>query len=704
MDTVPLNRLLSGKILGVNQDYIRIGIDVGGTFTDFVVFYPDQARIQTFKILSTPHNPAQAVLSGLQHLGITSQTLNGNFKILHGSTVATNALLERKGARTALITTKGFADVIQIGRQNRSTLYDLQPSSTDPLIPSDLRFEIVERIAANGDIIKPLDLKTLEFLIPEIESKNVESIAVCLLFSFLHPEHEAQIAKTLRKRGFFVSTSSEILPEYREFERMSTTAINAFVSPVVDHYLSTIYENLKPSGQEIPFHVMQSNGGVISLQEARKFGVRCILSGPAGGVVGSQFIGRAISAEANKLKLITFDMGGTSTDVALIDGTPIITTESTINGLPIGIPVLDIHTIGSGGGSIAQIDGGGALRVGPESAGANPGPACYGKYDPTTNPDKLLPTVTDANLVLGRIMAENFLGGSMPLKLDRANFALKKISTDSGLSIIETALGIIAVANTHMERALRVISTEKGYDPRNFTLLSFGGAGGLHAIDLARKLTIPKVLIPPYASTLSALGMIVANFVKDYSRTVMLPGNTSIDEINHQLEPLKSQAVDDLLAERIPLEMMTLESFLDMRYKGQSYELKIHHDPKQDLMKEFQHAHEIAYGYYRKDTTPDHIEIVNIRLRATGHVKHPALPVFPYKGSDASPAFLNNRKVILETGIPADIPFYSSEALQPGYEIVGPAVIVRSDTTVFLGRQDQAEVDPFLNLLITVDL
>ena len=682
---------------------MRIGIDVGGTFTDFVVFYPEKSQIHTFKILSTPMDPAQAVLSGLAQLGITANDFHPNVKILHGSTVATNALLERKGAVTALVTTKGFADVIQIGRQNRSSLYELNQPPPEQLIPSEVRFEVTERVSSNGEIIKPFDPTEFEALLSEIEKMDIESIAVCLLFSFLHPEHEAQIASTLRRKGYFVSVSSEILPEYREFERMSTTAINAYVSPVVDRYLTTIHKNLQSKGQEISFHVMQSNGGVISLQEARKFGVRCILSGPAGGVVGSQFIGSSAFENTNSPKLITFDMGGTSTDVALIDGSAIVTTESSISGLPIGIPVLDIHTIGSGGGSIAQFDLGGALRVGPESAGADPGPACYGKLDPAKDPGKIFPTVTDANLVLGRIKADYFLGGEMPLMPDRAVFALRKLGAEMGLSIAETALGIIAVANTHMERALRVISIEKGYDPRNFTLLSFGGAGGLHAIDLARKLAIPKVLVPPYASTLSALGMLVADLVKDYSKTVMLSGNTSFADIEQHLEPLKSQAVTELVAENILPEMMTLEPFLDMRYRGQSYELRIPFDPKTDLINGFQQVHKTAYGYFRDEITPDQIEIVNIRIRAIGHVPHPTLPVFPNKGSDPSAAYLESRKVILETGISTEIPFYAGEALQPGFEIVGPAVIVRSDTTVFLGGHDQVIVDQFLNLLITIE-
>jgi len=688
----------------VEQDSIRIGIDVGGTFTDFVVFFPQESKIKTFKILSTPHNPAQAVLQGLQQLRVEHNVYLGNSKILHGSTVATNALLERKGARTALVTTRGFADVIQIGRQNRPLLYDLNQASPEPLIPQEYRFEVPERISSEGEVLSRLNLSQIDTLLQRLKGERIESIAVCLLFSFLHPEHEDLISAVLRKAGFFVSASSEILPEYREYERMSTTAINAYVSPVVDRYLTSIQENIQSTGDEIAFHVMQSNGGVISIQEARKFGVRCILSGPAGGVVGSQYIGSTASSAAADIKLITFDMGGTSTDVALIDGSPLLTTESTINGLPMCIPVLDIHTIGSGGGSIARIDQGGALRVGPESAGADPGPACYGRLDPSDEPNRIFPTVTDANLILGRILPENFLGGAMPLSLDRARFAIEKLRIQSGLSLTETALGIIAVANTHMERALRAISLERGHDPRNFTLLSFGGAGGLHAVDLARKLAIPKVLIPPYASTLSALGMLAADFIKDYSRTVMLSGDTPETSIQQFLEPLLTRAKSDLLAEDIPLEKIKLESSLDMRYKGQSFELQIPFIAQQDPLQEFQLAHQAAYGYIKKGTTSDMVEIVNIRVRAIGLVTHPSLPVFSAgKSPDPHPAYIATRKVVLEPGYSVDTPFYASEALMPGFEIVGPAVIVRSDTTIFLGKQDHVTVDPYLNLKIMVD-
>jgi N-methylhydantoinase A len=691
----------------VKQELVRIGIDIGGTFTDFVLYYPSQSQINCFKILSSPADPSQAVLQGLRKLGFLDQELPEKLSaqvenIIHGSTVATNALLERKGAVTALITTQGFADVLEIGRQNRPSLYDLMQELPAPLVPSDLRYEVSERVTTNGEIIKPLDPTEIGHILPDLKSRQVESVAVCLLFSFSYPNHETVIASTLRKAGYPVSVSSEILPEYREYERTSTTVINAYVSPVLEKYLAKLNLAWIAPSRDRSFHIMQSNGGVISIPEAQKNAVRCILSGPAGGVVGSQFIGNTALVTGEKLRLITFDMGGTSTDVSVIDQSPMITTEFSISGYPIGIPVLDIHTIGSGGGSIAYVDPGGALRVGPQSAGADPGPACYGRIDLTQDSPSIFPTVTDANLVLGRISAKNFLGGRMPLRPDLAEFAIQQLSQETGLSMMETALGIISVANTHMARALRVISVERGHDPRDFTMLSFGGAGGLHATDLARKLTIPRILIPPYASTLSALGMLAADLIKDYSKTVMLPGNATLETLTRFLTPMITQAKKELQDEKIPPELVTFDPSLDMRYLGQSYELTIPLLPGRDFISDFHMAHKKAYGYQRETVPASQIEIVNIRLRATGQVSRPELPPLPIGEADSSPALVGRRKVILESGEPKQVPFYNGEDLTPGNRLNGPAVIIRPDTTIFLGGKDEVEVDPYLNLLITV--
>jgi N-methylhydantoinase A len=661
---------------------LHIGIDIGGTFTDFVVYDPATQRIQTFKLLSTPSDPAMAVLHGLKKIFAEQGTQRAT--VIHGSTVATNALLERKGARAALVTTRGFRDVLQIGRQNRPALYDLFADPAPPLIPSELRFEMDERVTHAGEILQALDPVQVKALIPELKSHNVSAVAVCLLFSFLRPEHEQAIAAELRSAGFLVSLSSEILPEYREYERTSTTSVNAYVSPIMEKYLSHLEKALHP---QTCLRVMQSNGGNISPAEARQFGVRCILSGPAGGVVGCEYIGKLISPTGG-FRLIGFDMGGTSTDVSLIDGKPQIITEAVVSGCPIHIPLLDIHTIGAGGGSIAQVDAGGALRVGPESAGADPGPACYGCGD--------LPTVTDANLVLGRLSAAHFLGGQMPLDASRAHGVLAKLGKELNLTTEQAALGVVAVANAHMERALRVISVERGHDPRRFTLLSFGGAGGLHAADLARELGIRHVLVPPLASTLSAFGMLAADVIKDYTRTVMLPGSTPVPDLSAQLEVLAERGQREILSESVPAERIRIERFLDMRYRGQSYELIVPFSST--IYIDFHRMHKHQYGYANNNAP---VEVVNLRVRAVGRGTPPLLSPRPVQGPNPVVAYLESRRVVFVAGL-LETPFYRAESLEPGNRIQGPAVVVRSDTTILIGPTDLAEVDEFDNLFIEV--
>ncbi len=666
---------------------LRIGIDIGGTFTDFVTYDPATQRIESFKLLSTPSDPAEAVLRGLER--IFPQSADRRAILIHGSTVATNALLERKGALTGLVTTRGFRDVLQIGRQNRPALYDLEADPPPNLIPPERRLEVDERVARDGEILQALDPAQVENLIPKLRREKVASVAVCLLFSFLRPEHEQLIAERLRAAGFLVSASAEILPEYRDYERFSTTAVNAYVSPVLDGYLARLAAGLDP---HVRLRVMQSNGGSIDPEEARRFGVRCILSGPAGGVVGCAYVAASspsAGADSGKaVKVITFDMGGTSTDVALIDGSPGVTTEATLGGCPIHIPLLDIHSIGAGGGSIARVDAGGALRVGPESAGADPGPACYGRGD--------LPTVTDANLVLGRLAPEYFLGGAMPLDASRARSALGRLGKALGLDATRSALGVVQVANAHMERALRVISVERGHDPRDFTLLSFGGAGGLHAADLARGLGIPRLLVPPLASTLSAFGMLAADVVKDYSRTVMLPGVISFSDLKARMQPLADRGLAEVRAEGVPRRDVRLEPSLDMRYRGQSYELTVPLSPA--FRQEFHRLHERQYGY-AKESAP--VEIVTLRLRAVGKIPPPPLPAGALHKPDPRGAFLETRPVVFDGG-PLDTRLYRAEALAPGNRLDGPALVVRVDTTVLLAPGDRAEVDRYGNLLIEV--
>ena len=661
---------------------LRIGIDIGGTFTDFVVYDPTIQQINTFKLLSTPANPALAVLEGLNQ--IFSDRSDRQATIVHGSTVATNALLEYKGARTALVSTVGFKDILQIGRQNRPALYDLTVTLPEPLVPANLRFEVDERVLHSGEVLTPLDPAQLKALTADIQASGAEAVAICLLFSFLYPEHEAMIAESLRAAGYFVSVSSEILPEFREYERCSTTVVNAYVSPVLGKYLTFLENALEP---DMHLSVMQSNGGAIQPAEARQAGVRCILSGLAGGVVGCEYIGRSVNS-TGLLRLIGFDMGGTSTDVSLIDGTRQITTEAVVSGHPIHLPMLDIHTIGAGGGSIARVDPGGALRVGPESTGADPGPACYGKGD--------IPTITDANVVLGRLAPELFLGGKMQLDAQRSWHSIENIGKQLNMETTRVALGIIQVANAHMERALRVISVERGWDPRVFSLLSFGGAGGLHAADLARGLGIPRVLVPPVASTLSAYGMLVADVIKDYSQTVMLPGDTPFQKLSDLLAELAQRGTADVLAEGTSPEDVQLEHSLDMRYCGQSYELNIPFTPP--FLDTFHQQHQATYGYAKPEAN---IEIVNLRLRAIGKSTPPPLHSQSLGNPDPQQAYLDTRPVVFyQEPIPTS--FYRAEALRPGNQLQGPTVVVRSDTTILISPGDQAWVDGLENIIIEV--
>ncbi len=664
---------------------LRIGIDIGGTFTDFVVHDPENNSVTTFKLLSDAHNPAATVLDGLRRIS-PDQPL----QIIHGSTVATNALLERKGARTALVTTRGFKDVLQIARQNRPSLYDWTVKPPAPLIPAELRLEVDERVDHLGNVLVALHPSEVEDRLATLKQNKVESVAVCFLFSFLYPYHEQAVAEKLRQAGYAVSASSEILPEFREYERTSTTVVNAYVSPILNRYLADLESEL-PDSQ---LGMMQSNGGMISLKEAQQNGVRCILSGPAGGIVGAQNVAQAILDETGdqftgkSLKLITFDMGGTSTDVSLIDGQPGYTTDAAVGGYPIHLPLLDIHTIGAGGGSIATIDAGGSLRVGPQSAGADPGPACYGRGE--------LPTVTDANLVLGRLIPDRFLGGKMRIDPARSFKALAKLAEALSLPVVEAAKGVIEVVNAQMEHALRVISVERGYDPRDFSLLSFGGAGGLHAVQLARNTGIPKVIISKFASTLSAYGMLASNVIKDYVKTVMLPGSTAKNQLDNLFAPLTALGKDELKAEGIQGEKIEIQTSLDVRFSGQSYELNVPYSDQ--FIRDFHQAHRLTYGYTYEGKE---IEIVNLRVRVTGRVDPIHLPRNEPDPQAGTPNVMEYTLVELPGGR-ANLPVYDYDQLETGSRFYGPALIIASDTTILIDRSDKVYVDAYQNLLVDI--
>ncbi len=667
-----------------HQHRTWIGIDIGGTFTDFVVFSSQNHTLQRFKILSTPSNPAEAVLQGLYRL-----SEHGSRHIVHGSTVATNAILERKGARTALITTKGFRDVLLIGRQDRPELYDLFPSIPPPLVLREWTFEITERMDYEGNIVTPLQESELDAIIEELKSQKIQSVAVSFLFSFVNPTHERWVSNRLRAEGFFTTASSEILPEFREYERTSTTAVNAYVSPVLDAYLGQLEQKMVPT----EFHILQSNGGRLSVAQARGHGVRSILSGPAGGVVGAQYLAGLAGFD----RILTFDMGGTSTDVSLVHGELHVTTEAEVGGCPIRVPVIDIHTVGSGGGSLATVDAGGNLRVGPQSAGANPGPVCYGRGG-------LIPTVTDAHVVLGRLPTDGFLGGKMALARDAANTVFDDFSHQISLPTVSgldsrhcLALGMIKIANAHMERALRVISVERGEDPREAALVSFGGAGGLHACDLARSLAIPHVLIPPMAATLSALGMLAADVQLDYVHTVMLPNDTSFEMLEQQTHAMVKQSEEDLHRESISPEQAVIIRTVDVRYVGQAFDLNVLLTPQ--FREEFDRVHQERYGYCQYDVP---IEIVNARVRAIGRATPPSITKASLGSTDATVAKWEERPVVVNQRI-QEVPHYWGDRLRPGHEISGPAILVLDDTTVYVGPTDHATIDVYSNILIQVE-
>ncbi len=660
-----------------------IGVDTGGTFTDLI--YRGAEGWKVYKLLSTPDNPARAVLDGLAAVS------GGNDarRVVHGSTVATNAILERKGVPTALVTTKGFEDVIAIGRQNRFRLYDLAYRREAPIVPENLRFGVPGRILNTGEEHTPFDEQAAQEVANAIKESGVESVAVCLLFSFANPAHEQRMGELLAEACVPVSLSHEILAEFREFERTSTTVVNAYVSPKMRRYISFLQGQLTDKDS---LRIMQSNGGSISAETAMHESVRTILSGPAGGVVGAFEIGRMAGFD----KLITFDMGGTSTDVSLLDGSLSMTLETSISGYPVKTPMLDIHTVGAGGGSIAWIDAGGSLAVGPESAGADPGPICYGKGERIT--------VTDANLFLGRLVPERFLGGRMRLHDEKLPQPVAEMAEKLGITPNELAEGVLDVANANMERAIRVISVERGFDPREFTLFTFGGAGGMHAASLAKLLHMPRVFVPRNPGILSAIGMLMADIIKDYSQTVMLPAaQTTPEELENQFAPLEQRGREELAQESVEEERMVLERYLDMRYEGQSFEIVTPCAPGTDgstQAEAFHEMHERMYGY-RNQAKP--VEIVNVRLRARGLPEKPEFEKRPLGGkTPPAEADLGKRAVVFQ-GKELQATVWERDALLPGNVFQGPAVVVEYSSTIFIPPFATVTVDAHGNMIMDIE-
>ena len=659
-----------------------VGIDVGGTFTDIAIL--EDGRLSVHKLSSTPDDPSRGTLQGVTETGTTGADF------VHGSTVATNALLEGKGGRTALVTTLGFEDVLEIGRQARSELYDLNLDRTPALAPWELRFGLPERVDHTGTIIEDLEAGAIETVLSLLREAQVDAVAVSFLFSFLNSAHEEMVLDALQRLPGppFISISSRVLPEFREYERTSTVVVNSYVGQVMARYLGKMEESL---GQGL--RIMQSSGGSITAKLASEQPVRTILSGPAGGVVGAFYT----AVQAGCPEIITLDMGGTSTDVSLCPGNIKETTGSNVGGYPIGVPMIEIHTVGAGGGSIARLDSGGALVVGPQSAGADPGPACYGRGDQVT--------VTDANLMLGRLLPDHFLGGRLSLYPERAESLMGSLASGIGASARSTALGIVRVVNATMDRAIRTVSLERGYDPRRFVLVPFGGAGPMHACELAEELGIPKVLVPTYPGILSALGVAIANIVKDYSRTVMLRGEDvsrrRLDEEYHGMEGL---AREELRHEGLAVDRMGALRFLDVRYVGQSFELTIDYPPptnRDNLPKSisdlFYKEHLQRFGYADRR---EPMEIVSLRLKLELVMDKPRITPQPAGEPDPSAARMGETEVVFASG-PAVTPFYRRENLESGALVEGPALVVQIDTTIVVPPGWGGPVDQYGNLVLT---
>ncbi len=691
---------------------LRVAIDTGGTFTDCVWIDP-AGHLQMLKVFSTPADPSQAIVEALRKIDH-----DGDFTILHGTTVGTNTLLERKGARTALVTTAGFEDAIEIGRQARPKLYDFFFDRVEPLVPADLRFGLEERTASDGAILTSPTPANLKSLADRIAAKHPHSVAISLLFSFANLKNELAIAEALKPLAVPISISHQILPEFREYERTSTVVINAYLQPIMQRYLENLAQRAaardvavsanarttveqrrfsaakvvrKNAGALAPrIFVMQSSGGITSLASAAREPVRTVLSGPAGGVVGAAASARRSGFD----RIIAFDMGGTSTDVSLVEGTPTTANDAQVAGFPVSVPMLDIHTVGAGGGSLARFDAAGVLRVGPESAGADPGPICYGRATE--------PTVTDANLLLGRLQPTRFLGGDFTLDLDRTRRItqewLKKHK--SSLTLEKFAAGVVRVVNATMEKAIRVVSIERGRDPRDFALVAFGGAGGLHACALADALSIPHVIIPAFPGALSALGILASDVVKDYSRTVLwrVAEKPPHERLAQEFAALKKQAARDFQQEAWQGRVHYLAS-IDLRYRGQGYELNLPFT--KNLLADFRQEHQRRYGYSHPTRE---VELVTLRLRAimksttarveTGTLAHPSRAQLGSPSAPKAQVFFDGKKLA------TTIRF--REELKPGKKYPGPAIITEYSATTVIPPRKQFHLDPAANLIVTI--
>ena len=690
------------------NDY-RLGVDIGGTFTDLVMMDEATGNLRLIKMSSTPQDPSIGFMNVTERVLGESEVDPARVSYLvHGTTVATNTIIEGKGAKTAFIATEGFRDVFEIGRQIRSTLYDVFCDKPKPLIPRYLCREAPERLNYAGDILKPLNDESVREAIQQFKVENVESIAVCLLHAYINARHEKRVKEIIDEEmpGVFVSISSDLCPEMREYFRASTTAINSLLMPIVTLYLGQLENRLKDLGVEVGLHLMTSAGGMATSEVARKEPVHMIESGPAAGVIASTYIGKMAGVE----NLISFDMGGTTAKVGLVvEGVPKVAPHFEVGsaavadnraaGYPVRTPVIDLVEIGAGGGSIAWVDPGGALRVGPRSGGADPGPACYGKGQEN-------PCITDANLLLGRLNPDYFIGGEQKLFPELAERAVKKLSEQLGMNVIEAASGIIRIANASMVGAIRLISVQRGFDPREFVLVAFGGAGPLHANDLAQELGIPKVLIPMSPGVTSALGLLVSDVKHDYVQANISPvEDVDINAINSVFVGIETRAREVLSSEGIPTSDISIIRYLDIRYIGQSYELKIpiENRPLQPVDKQainaaFFKEHERTYGYA---SASEPTEVVNLRLTAIGSISKPKLKELEEGDGDSSGAVKSERPVYFsKPGKPVTCRIYDRYKLKSNDRIDGPAIVEEIDSTVVILPHYHAQVDRFGNIFI----
>lgn len=683
---------------------MRLGIDVGGTFTDLVLIDDGTGQIHYAKTLTTPEELAQGVLDGIAKvLDLAGVSMADVAYIAHGTTIGTNALIERKGARVGLIATEGFRDVLEIARIERpdAGLYDMNVDLPEPLVPRYLRLEVGERVAADGTIVRPLDVQSVVEAVERFKAAGVEAIAVCLLFSFRNPAHEQGVRQICQKLypGVPVSLSSEVAPEFREFERTSTVAINAYLTPVTERYLDTLICRLNERYGQLDVRIMQASGGAMTVEAAKSRAVNMVNSGPAGGALAAALFGRLAGAD----KVISVDMGGTSFDIGLVvNGQPRVKPEGEFEGYPVKIPLTDVEGIGAGGGSIAWVDAGGALNVGPESAGAYPGPASYGQGGER-------PTVTDANLVLGRLNPDYFLGGEMPLQLERACQAIEQfVATPLGMSTEEAAAGIIRVVNANMCRGISVNTTQKGYDVREFALLAFGGAGPLHAVELAQEMGIRRVIVPPFCAVFSALGAVASDVRHDYAQTVAL-SQTGITagRLQTAFAALESQARRQLIQENVAKDQMILQRAADLRYQGQSYEITVplaHNYPlsEEDVQRLIADFHNLHHRIYAYGDPAEAVEIINVRVTAIGKV--PDLNLKRHANEAlCQPRPKGVRPVYFPAGGFLATKIYERAALPANQQIAGPCLVEEPTSTIVIPPGASATVDAYGNLVIDID-